>query len=203
MSTISVSASGSRKIGSQLLRNGIALAVILLMAGAVDAGEVDPGADARRQMQRLKVLEGYYSLVVHMSNDSGKTWQQGPAQKVQLRLRHNGLLLEELPLELSGAGFHMNTYLTFDQYRSVFRKAAIDDVWGVMDIYQGTIVDETLVLTNLESGTLFPVGADTWRGFRLSVPLTAGERTMLIEKTDDFGQSWQPAFKSVYTPETP
>jgi hypothetical protein len=164
---------------------------------------MDPGADARRQMQRLRVLEGDYSLVVHVSNDGGKTWQEGAAQKVQLRLRHNDLLLEELPVELSEQGFHMNTYITFDQYRSVFRKAAIDDVWGVMDIYQGNIVDDSLVLTNLKSGTLFPVDADTWRGFRLSVPLIAGERTMLIEKTDDFGQSWQPAFKSVYTPETP
>lgn len=153
-------------------------------------------------MQRLKVLEGDYSLVVHSSSDDGKSWQAGAAQKVSLRLRHNDLLLEELPVELAERGFHMNTYLTFDQYRSVFRKAAIDDVWGVMDIYQGNIVDDTLVLTNLESGTLFPVGDDSWRGFRLSVPLIAGERTMLIEKTDDLGQSWQPAFKSVYTPIT-
>ncbi len=186
-----------------LLRIGIALTLGLFVGSSINAEDVDPGADARSQMQRLKVLEGDYSLVVHLSNDGGKTWQAGPAQKVQLRLRHNDLLLEELPVELAEQGFHMNTYLTFDQYRSVFRKAAIDDVWGVMDIYQGNIVDDTLVLTNLESGTLFPVGADTWRGFRLSVPLIAGERTMLIEKTDDYGQSWQPAFKSVYTPTNP
>ena len=188
---------------SHLLRGGISLTLGLFIGFSVNAQEADPGADARNQMQRLKVLEGNYSLVVHVSNDDGRTWQEGPAQKVQLRLRHNDLLLEELPMELAEQGFHMNTYLTFDKYRSVFRKAAIDDVWGVMDIYQGNIVDDTLVLTNLESGTLFPVDADTWRGFRLSVPLIAGERTMLIEKTDDYGQSWQPAFKSVYTPDPP
>jgi hypothetical protein len=187
---------------SHRLRSGISLTIALLIGFSVHAQDLDPGADARRQMQRLEVLQGDYSLVVHVSNDDGRTWQEGPAQKVRLRLRHNGLLLEELPVELAEQGFHMNTYLSFDQYRSVYRKAAIDDVWGVMDIYQGNIVDDTLVLTNLESGTLFPVDRETWRGFRLSVPLKAGERTMLIEKTDDFGQSWQPAFKSVYTPET-
>lgn len=188
---------------SHLLLSAITLTLGLLLGISVNARDVDPGADARSQMQRLEVLEGDYSLVVHASSDNGRTWQEGPAQKVQLRLRHNGLLLEELPVQLAEQGFHMNTYLTFDQYRSVFRKAAIDDVWGVMDIYQGNIVDDVLVLTNLESGTLFPVGADIWRGFRLSVPLIAGERTMLIEKTDDFGQSWQPAFRSVYTPMKP
>lgn len=181
----------------------VMLALGLSIGLSANAQDADPGSEARSQMQRLEVLEGEYSLVVSVSNDDGKTWQEGPAQKVQLRLRHNDLLLEELPVELAETGFHMNTYLTFDQYRSVFRKAAIDDVWGVMDIYQGTIADDTLVLTNLESGTLFPVGAETWRGFRLSVPLIAGQRTMLIEKTDDHGQSWQPAFKSVYTPISP
>ncbi len=203
MDTIPISAPVWRKVAWHLFRSGIALTLGLSISFSVNAQDVDPGADARSQMQRLTVLEGDYSLVVHVSNDGGKTWQAGPAQKVRLRLRHNDLLLEELPVELAEQGFHMNTYLTFDQYRSVFRKAAIDDVWGVMDIYHGNIVDDTLVLTNLESGTLFPVGPDTWRGFRLSVPLTAGERTMLIEKTDDYGQSWQPAFRSVYTPEAP
>ncbi|MFN3239671.1 MAG: hypothetical protein ACE37D_21830 [Pseudomonadales bacterium] len=167
---------------------------------ATHAQNNDPGAAARSNMQHLKVLEGDYMLTVQVSQDGGSTWQNGEPHKVSIRLRHNGLLLEELPINPGKQGFHMNTYLTFDQYRSVFRKAAIDDVWGVMDIYQGNIVNNTLVLTNLQSGTLFPIAEGVWRGFRLSLPLTAGERTMLIEKTDDNGQTWQPAFRSVYTP---
>lgn len=160
----------------------------------------DPGLKAREQMDRLKILEGDYQLVVHTSDDDGETWMAGSAQRVTFRRRHNDLLLEELPNERTEQGFSMTTYITYDQYRNVFRKAAIDDVWGVMDIYQGEIVDNALVLTNLESGTLFPVSADIWRGFRLTLPLTGGARTMLIEKTDDGGASWQPAFRSVYTP---
>ena len=176
------------------------LALGLLAAFSSFAQPADPGAEARQQMQRLKMLEGNYSLVVYSSDDNGETWEAGPAQQVSFRFRQNELLLEELPVELAEQGFHMNTYITYDQYRDVFRKAAIDDIWGVMDIYHGQIVNNTLVLTNLESGTLFPVDAETWRGFRLSLPLVSGERTMLIEKTDDNGQSWQPAFRSVYSP---
>jgi hypothetical protein len=168
-----------------------------------NAQNSDPGAAARSNMQQLKVLEGDYILTVQMSQDGGKTWQDGEPHKVSIRLRHKDLLLEELPIKPGKQGFHMNTYLTFDQYRSVFRKAAIDDVWGVMDIYHGNILNDTLVLTNLQSGTLFPVAEGVWRGFRLSVPLTAGKRIMLIEKSDDHGQTWQPAFRSVYTPVGP
>ena len=175
-------------------------ATALLVFCATSVNAQDPGQTAREQMGLLHNLLGDYELVVYLSEDDGLTWTAGPVQRVSFRMQQNGLLLEEVPTQKAEQGFHMTTYLTFDQYRKVFRKAAIDDVWGIMDIYHGEIEGGALVLTNLESGTFFPIGDQKWRGFRLTVPLHAGERTMLIEKTDDNGASWQPAFKSVYTP---
>lgn len=42
---------------------------------------------------------------VAMSQDGGKTWQDGAPHKVSIRLRHKDLLLEELPIEPGKQGF--------------------------------------------------------------------------------------------------
>jgi hypothetical protein len=80
----------------------------------------------------------------------------------------------------------------------VYRKAALDDVWGILDLYQGTIEDGKLVIDNLDAGTFFPIDENTWRGFRLTMELKTERRWMWIDKTDDNGKTWQPAFKSEY-----
>ena len=69
---------------------------------------------------------------------------------------------------------------------------------ALWDLYEGTLSDNKLVFTNLKSGTFFPVGDNVWRAFRLTMELTAPKRQMVIEKSDDGGQSWQPAFIAQY-----
>lgn len=180
-----------------------ALLITLLYVSISAMGQNwDPGKLPRNMMQSLTPLSGDYRLVVYSSDDDGETWQAGEPQTVSLSFKQNGLMLEELPLTPQTKGFHMASYLTYDQYRQVFRKAAIDDVWGIMDIYKGVIENDVLVMTNLDAGTFFPIGDNQWRGFRLRIPLIAGERTMWIDKTDNNGESFEPAFKAVYSPIT-
>lgn len=150
-------------------------------------------------LKKLEILSGKWQLVVDMSFDNGKTWQSSPPAVVDIHTRHKGLMLAEYPQDLNSPGFHMETYITYDQYRKVYRKAAIDDVWGIMDLYEGTIQNDMLVMTNVKAGTFFPVGNDVWRAFRLTMELTSPKRTLTIEKSDDGGATWQPAFIANYS----
>ncbi len=149
-------------------------------------------------MQRLAPFAGEWDMTVYVTADDGETWDATPKQIVNLQFVHKGFMLEEIPAQLDGPGFHMRTYLVYDQYRKVYRKAALDDVWGILDLYEGEIEDDRLVLTNLESGTFFPLEDGKWRGFRLTLELKPDRRWMWIEKTDDEGESWQHAFKAEY-----
>lgn len=149
-------------------------------------------------MQRLTPLAGAWDMTVFTTSDDGATWNPGPGQVVNLQFAHKGFMLEEIPKALDGPGFHMRSYLTYDQYRKVYRKAALDDVWGILDLYEGKLEGDRLVLTNLESGTFFPVADGKWRGFRLTLELKEDNRWIWIDKTDDEGASWQPAFKIEY-----
>jgi len=152
-------------------------------------------------MQKLAPLAGKWRMTTSIPGDSGTIWQQVAEETVMLELRHKGMLLAEKPLSISAGSFNMETYLTYDQYRRVYRKVAIDDSWGIMDTYEGKFIGDTLVLTNLASGTSFPVGDNKWRFFKLNIqmPTVAGKRTMLIESSDDGGKNWTPAFQVIYT----
>ena len=177
------------------------LFVLMLLPTLVYAQEAQiPQASVvpLEKMAALGVLAGEWTVTVWSTEDGGETWSPTPAQDVDIAYRHKDFMLEEIPQDLDSPGFHMRTILTYDQYRGVYRKAALDDIWGILDLYEGDIEDGWLILDNLASETFFPVGEDTWRGFRLRMELKPGERWMWIDKTDDRGQSWQPAFKSEY-----
>jgi hypothetical protein len=182
------------------MRPVAALAVLLLpLAAAAPAQEVpEVSREPLARMQQLSMLAGKWRMTVFVTEDGGETWQATPPQDVELEFVHKGMMLEEVPGDLDSPGFHMRTYITYDQYRNVYRKAALDDVWGILDLYQGRIEGDRLVVDNLEAGTFFPLGDDRWRGFRLTIELKPDRRWMWIDKTDDDGRTWQPAFKSEY-----
>lgn len=150
------------------------------------------------KIAEISTLSGDWTMTVHTTHDNGKTWKPTPTQEVSIKIGHKGMMLEEKPLDLNSPGFHMHSFITYDQYRQVYRKAAIDDIWGIMDMYEGNIQSGVLIMTNLKSKTFFPVAEGVWRGFRLRIELKSPVREMLIEKTDDDGKTWQPAFKAVY-----
>lgn len=149
-------------------------------------------------MQKLAPMLGRWQLDTEISNDAGKTWKQMSSQYVNVVYRRKDLLLAELPEDADGPGFKVESYLTYDQYEKTYRKAAIGDGWGIMDIYEGGIENEEITLSNLESGTLFPLGENVYRGFRLIMEIKRPMRTMLIEKTDDGGETWQANFRLTY-----
>ena len=153
------------------------------------------------KMQDLAMLSGDWSVTIYMSDDDGETWKAAGTEPVSISFAHKGFMLEEIPGDLTTPGFHMRTMITYDQYRDVYRKAALDDVWGIFDLYEGNVVENKLVLDNLKSGTFFPVDETTWRGFRLTIDLQAGDRKMLVESTDDNGETWQARFKMHYVAE--
>jgi hypothetical protein len=180
-------------------KTGVALLVLAAVPVLAQQQAIpDVSVKPLQVMQSLAPLAGDWTMTVYSTNDDGETWQATPTQSVAIEYRHKGFMLEEVPSDLESPGFHMRTTITYDQYRDVFRKAALDDIWGILDLYEGNIVDGRLVLDNLKSGTLFPLEDGRWRGFRLTMELTPAHRWMWIDKTDDQGQTWQPAFKAEY-----
>lgn len=159
-----------------------------------------PSTVPAKEMKKLESLAGNWTIQSRYTPDEGKTWQSVPPSAVKLGFRQKNLMLAETPLETEKPGFHMENFITYDQYRKLYRMAAIDDMWGLMDVYEGTIDGDNLVLTNLKSGTFFPNESSGWRAFRITFELKSGERLMIVEKSDDGGKNWHPNFEITYTP---
>ena len=149
-------------------------------------------------MQKLEQLVGTWEQLSEYSPDNGKTWQKSPPARVEFSFRQKGLMLAEIPLDTHQPGFHLETFFGYDQYREVYRLVAIDDMWGLVDLYEGNIEDGKLVVTNLNSCTFFPIGPDQWRAFRISLDLHGAERKMVVDKSDDGGKTWQDNFRITY-----
>lgn len=151
-------------------------------------------------MQRLAPMAGTWSMVLEYSPDEGATWQQSEPSEMETAYQLKNLILRERPTGSDASMFQTATTYSYDQYRNTYRIAVMDDTWGIMDIYEGAIEDGVLVATNLKSGTTFPINEDVSRAFRLKVKfLSATQRTLEIDKSDDGGKSWQPNFNLVYT----
>lgn len=151
-------------------------------------------------MQKLAELQGQWSMVIEYSADEGETWSASPPQDVVVHFQQRNLLLTETPVEAKPDDFNLITNIMYDQYRGVFRKSVMDDTWGLMDIYEGHVEGNVLIMDNLRSDTSFPLPSGVQRHFRLSIDLKAenGVRRMTIDSSDDAGKTWMPRFKASY-----
>lgn len=178
---------------------GLMLAVASLTVNAQE-NIPDQSKTPHAAMQRMAPMTGTWSMVLEYSPDEGKTWQQSAPAEVEAAYQLKNLILSETPTSPAGSMFQTATTYSYDQYRNTYRIAVMDDTWGIMDIYEGTIEDGALVATNLKSGTTFPMSESVSRAFRLKIKfLSPTQRTMEIDKSDDDGKSWQPNFNLVYT----
>ena len=134
------------------------LALIPLLSIAQEQEIPDVSREPLRMMQQLSMLAGDWTMTMYSTDDEGETWNTDSVGPVSLQFVHKGFALEEIPGDLETPGFHMRTMIAYDQYRKVYRKTALDDIWGMMDLYEGNIVDGKLVLDNLKARTFFPVG---------------------------------------------
>lgn len=178
----------------------IFLILILQVSAGAQEGVPEVSKPPLKAMQALASWAGKWRVQMRYSPDNGASWQALPPADHEFSFREKGLVLSEHPLEVNPSAFQSSTYYSYDQYRKTYRVAVMDDTWGIMDIYEGNIEGDKLVLTNLKSGTFFPIGDGAWRGFKLMIDLTGEtQRTFIVHKTDDGGQSWQPNFEVIYT----
>lgn len=145
------------------------------------------------KMAKLEHLLGHWKTTNFAWEDNG--WKQIATSNVHYFKKLKGkLIAEEISNVMPQDSFIVETFLSYDQYRNTYRLAAIDDIYGLMDIYEGDFIDDkTLQVTNLRAGTNFPTSDGGEMYFRLTFnEINNNTRNFLVERSSDNGQTWQP-----------
>ena len=158
----------------------------------------DPGVEPRSRVALLNGWKGDWVLSTAYSQDGGSTWQNMPENLVTYTSIQKGMAIRETVSDPTIAGFHSELTFSFDQYRNHYRLSLLDDTWGVMDMYEGEIEGDQLVMTNLRSDTSFPIGNGQSLHFKLSAALEGDTRVTDILASTDKGNSWFPYLRFTY-----
>jgi len=178
----------------------VLLSVFLLSAQGMADG--DRPAESEKpyvMMQKLAPLVGTWSMSRARTMDGGATWETYPPQLMKVAYRQKAMMLEESVVNVTPDGFHMLIFISYDQYENVYRQAAVEDYWGLMDISEGMLVDDKLVMTNTEAKTYYPMENDRLRALKITMELTSPKRVVLLDESYDDGKTWAPSFRITYT----
>jgi len=149
-------------------------------------------------MSKLATLAGSWSVERLYTEDAGRSWSPYAKAQVHVKYQSKKLMLEELALEPDGKFFNMRTFISYDQYQQVFRQAAMEDRWGIMDISEGKIVGDILVFSNTQSKTYYPMEGGRLRALKVRMELKSPQRFVYIDESYDDGKTWAPTFKMHY-----
>ena len=149
-------------------------------------------------MEKLNGLHGEWTATTAIINSEG-AWIEQHKDVVKFKPGLGGVLLTEQHVKrLSGTGFTLKTDFSFDQYRDHYRLTAVGNGWGLMDIYEGEVADDALLVDNLRSGTTFRLDDGREMHFRLTIPLKGDKRVMEIEQSTTAGKRWSPFYRVTY-----
>ncbi|MEO1135034.1 MAG: DUF1579 family protein [Pseudomonadota bacterium] len=152
----------------------------------------DRSGSARAAMEALRPMAGEWLADVYMWRDGA--WSAPEKERVTFNFILNDLALRKLIPERTPTGVRMETTIQYDQYRDLYRLAAMDDGWGNMDIYEGAM-DEPgkIVFTNLRPET-FAVGSGGEEyAFQLTLSIEdENAHTLFVEISTNKGETWLP-----------
>ena len=145
------------------------------------------------KMAKLESILGHWNTVQFAyENDQ---WKQIATSNVTYEKKLKGkLIAEEIRDLVPNNIFIVETFISYDQYRNLYRLAAIDDTYGLMDIYEGDFISpDKFQVTNLRAGTNFPTSDGGEMYFRLTfTEIDKNTREFLVERSSDNGETWTP-----------
>ncbi len=178
-----------------------ALTMLLALTGrsaGAQAFDYSPGFEpgAPVEMTPLSFLPGEWRIELFTPVDAEEAeprWQAWDTTSSRFEAIYGGAFIREIgdgfPVgrnSIGAEGFNRWAYqatFSWDRFQRVYRATYIDNITGLLDIYQGPLDDGQLILTNLHTGTYNTLGTDGSVQFG---------RVILSEIADDrFVMTWQ------------
>ena len=170
-----------------MARPALATAAALLCFVSIPAVHAESDA-----MRALAFLEGTWTAAYYAYTETGDKEPVGNNESVYTRSLDGQLLEESHTVLGTGPAFPMRSFYTWDARKKVYRLAAVDQNGGMMDIYEGVLIGNRLVMDNLAHKTFYATADGSEMAFRLNWTFVSDESVDLrVEMSLDQGQSWR------------
>ncbi len=150
-------------------------------------------AQETEPMDAFDFLEGDWQVTQSLYGENG--WDKsGEAQNAHFTDSMNGKLTSGTVLfKTDDFAMSVLVSISYDNVRRINRVSLMDDVVGLMDIYEGRIYESGLAATNIGPGTWFPDGNSGKRHFKLRIENTGTNSALIaVDTTTDNGMTWAP-----------
>jgi hypothetical protein len=177
---------------------GVAIAVLLVQAPflvSAQAFDYSPGFEpgVPMEMTPLSFLPGDWRVALFTPVDPTEAeprWQPWDTTASRFEAIYGGAFVREIgdgfPIgssSIGADGFDRRAYqatFSWDRFQRLYRVTYIDNITGLLDIYQGPLDDGQLIVTNLHTGTYNTLGTDGSVQFgRLIVSEIADDRFVM------------------------
>ncbi|WP_298913817.1 DUF1579 family protein [uncultured Algimonas sp.] len=151
-------------------------------------------------MAELKPLMGEFVVTGTQNEADGSVTPHVPSRATgEATVGKVGLLLKTAVNAGYGQPITTHVTLAYDQYRNVYRIAVLDNMSGLLDIYEGTVEDGVLSADNLRTDTYYMNG-DMKVHFRLVWDMTGPVIDYDVDASIDGGETWMPYMMMEMTP---
>ncbi|QLC22963.1 hypothetical protein HFP51_12670 [Parasphingopyxis sp. CP4] len=179
--------------------HSLSVALLTLSLAFVGGTAHAQSEEAQAAIERLAPLVGTSRVTGVRHGPNGAT--DLAASEAEGRIILGGhILREDTQIEQQpGDLITLQTQFSFDQFRNLYRIAVVDDDFGLMDIYEGRFISDTLlVATNLRSDTHFPLEDGRAMHFQLRWDFSELVVHFDVLLTVDGGANWRPFFELEY-----
>lgn len=170
------------------------------------AQEMSTMAPSREEIvkarDQLRSMTGDWMLAFKMTEDDGATWTELKPSAATVTTILGGKMVRENVVLDFGNGYQMvgDVTISYDPFRGVYRASWSDSSVGLLDVYEGKMIDGKIVMDNLRAGTTWNAANGSRLNFRISWGFESEqERSYVIEMSDDLGKTWHAYYDGMFT----
>ena len=160
---------------------------------------VQCGEGALPEIKDLAWMAGKWDVTVKWISPEGKAFP-APTESLIEPMLDGCFLKETITVPMWQSKNPMVGIRSYDQFRKTYRLVWFDSLIALADIYEGSMADGALMLTNLKSGTSYapPGGPENFVRITQKNGASHDEFGLTWEASSDKGQTWRKTCEYAY-----
>jgi hypothetical protein len=173
---------------------------VLLLFGTTAAVNAQTTRDPIRVDRLAAKMVGSWHVLAADVDQAGTIHEASEESMATIVPLFEGVALQEdVKIRAPGSGHDLLVTYSWEPTINKYRVAILDRAYGILDIYEGDLEGNTLLVDNLATATRFETASGARMAFRLRWEfLSESSFRQTIELTRDEGANWAPFMRNSY-----